>query len=136
MKKGLYVNCMEILHQCRRLFLEKYSKGIWTTIDGTKIYYEDLSDKHLSNIPRHIYNNLYNRFFLSSDFSKEEIASFIYEEIPLGIIEEINDRNMYLDKMTFKVYLKEINPPKKTSIPKPIVKKTIKSNINRNLFYK
>lgn len=77
---------MELLKYVREIWLRTHSKGQWHPMRGGPIYVENLEDEHLMRIPH----------FLWKDMGQNQRRRpWIY--IPAPIIEEIEERNMYIE---------------------------------------
>lgn len=102
---------MDLVKYFRHTYLRKHSKGIWVTKDGTKIFVEDLDDRHLMSIP----------YFLAHKSSRSRLIDTI-NDIPEPIREEIKERNMILnDDFTVtrkieKTVQKSVNKPERRKI--------------------
>lgn len=113
---------MNLNDKILKIWCEKYSKGNWTTKDGTSYYIEELGDNHLARIP----------YFLK----KKHNLSSIYE-IPRYIRREIEERDMILDPDTFYVTKKIIPiPAPKIEEVSDVSKSKPRTSRNKNLFNK
>jgi hypothetical protein len=80
---------MELLAYVRKIWLRTHSKGKWETKDGTEMYVEELTDNHLMRIPHFL--------FKMNSSMVLDVKRWVERTIPDEILEEIEERNMYID---------------------------------------